>query len=71
MHPVIRGNLASRTTRSGALLILLGTLQQLFPQFVDLIPDKYEGLALAIIGAVVVFLRNITGQPITDKGAKQ
>jgi hypothetical protein len=72
MHPLIRGNLLSRTSRTGLVLILIGAAEQALPQIVgDLISDRYEGAVLALIGAVVIFLRNITSQSIPEKGGAQ
>ena len=48
-----------------ALLVLLGAVEQL--GLVDLIPDEYKGLAIAVIGAVMAGLRVITTTPVLEK----
>lgn len=68
MNPLIAGNLKSKTSWTSTALIVLGALQQAFPAFVDAIPDRYEGTALSVIGAVMLILRNATTQSIAAKG---
>lgn len=67
MNQIIKGNAASKTSWTATALIVFGGIQQSFPNFVDLIPDQYEGLALSIVGAIMLILRNVTSQSIADK----
>lgn len=70
MHPLIAGNAKSKTSWASVLLLILGALQQSFSESVDLIPDQYEGLAMSLIGALYLILRNLTNQSISEKGAR-
>jgi hypothetical protein len=54
-----------KTMAVAALLVLLGAVEQL--GLVDLIPDEYKGLAIAVIGAVMAGLRVITTTPVLEK----
>lgn len=57
-----------KTMAVAALLVLLGAVEQL--GLVDLIPDQYKGLAIAVIGAVMAGLRVITTTPVLEKESK-
>jgi hypothetical protein len=49
---------------SGAL-VLLGAADQL--GLVDLVPDQYKGLVIAVIGAIMAGLRVITTSPVLGR----
>jgi hypothetical protein len=57
-----------KTILAGAAVTLLGLLEGL--DIVAIIPDKYDELALAIVGALMVALRLITDTPVGKKDAE-
>lgn len=63
----IIGNLKSKTSWAGVLLLLAGGLQQ--SGLLELIPDDYKGSVISIVGALVLILRNLTKESVTDKAA--
>jgi hypothetical protein len=66
MNPaIITGNLKSKTSWAAILLMALGGLEQ--SGLLALVPDDYKGMAISAIGALMLFLRNVTTQAVTDK----
>lgn len=51
-----------KTILAGAAVGLLGILEGL--DITAIIPDKYDELALAVVGALMVFLRLVTSTPV-------
>jgi len=68
MNPLITGNLKSKTSWTATALIVLGSVQQYFPEFIDLIPEKHRGHAIAVVGFLMLLLRNVSNDSITEKG---
>ena len=64
---IIAGNLKSKTSWAAVLLMALGGLEQ--SGLLALVPDEYKGVAISAIGALMLFLRNVTGSSIATKGA--
>lgn len=69
MNPIITGNLRSKTSWAAILLMALGGLEQ--SGLLALIPDDYKGIAISAVGALMLFLRNITTQAVTNKSVEQ
>lgn len=69
MKETIAGNLKSKTSWAAVLLMALGGLEQ--SGLLELVPDEYKGMSISAIGALMLFLRNITTQAVTDKANKQ
>ncbi len=65
-HRII-GNLKSKTSWAGALLVIAGGVQQ--SGLLELIPEDYQGSVISIVGALVLILRNLTKESVTDKAA--
>jgi len=63
----IRQYLKSRTINFSLLLGVAGAVQANFEQIHALIPAKYYGLALMVIGVVVAALRVVTTTAVKDK----
>ena len=57
----------SKTLWFSFLLVVLGSLMELFPYLKDLIDPKYYSISFVVIGVVVAVLRFVTTQPISDK----
>lgn len=69
MNPIVAGNLRSKTSWAAILLMALGGLEQ--SGLLALIPDEYKGIAISAVGALMLFLRNITTQAVTAKAVAQ
>lgn len=65
MNPTINGNLKSKTSWAAVALMAIGGLEQ--SGLLQLIPDEYKGIAISAVGALMLFLRNITTTPVTEK----
>jgi hypothetical protein len=65
MNPLIQGNLKSKTSWFGLVLVLIGAAEQ--SGLLELIPDEYKGAALSFIGFVTLVLRNLSTDSIADK----
>ena len=63
----IRQYLKSRTINFSLFLVVAGAVQANFEQIRALIPAKYYGLALMVIGVVVAALRVVTTTAVKDK----
>jgi hypothetical protein len=53
-----------RTLIFGALLVLLGGIQA--ADVATFVPEAWTGVVMAVIGAVVVFLRSVTSGPMAS-----
>lgn len=69
MNPVIVGNLKSKTSWAGVLLMAVGGLEQ--SGLLELVPDEYKGLAISMVGGLMFFLRNVTSQSVAAKATKE
>lgn len=54
-----------RTIAVSLAVIVLGLLEQI--NVADFIPDQYDGLAIAVVGAVMAGLRLVTKSPVGKK----
>ena len=57
----------SKTINYGSLLIVFGLLYENFDAVKGVIPSQYTGIAFAIIGGIVIYLRTKTNQPLSEK----
>lgn len=69
MNDRIAGNLKSKTSWAALLLMALGGLEQ--SGLLALVPDEYKGIAISAVGALMLFLRNITSESVAVKAAKE
>jgi hypothetical protein len=69
VNPIITGNLKSKTSWAAIVLMALGGLEQ--SGLLALVPDEYKGIAISAVGALMLFLRNITSESVTVKAAKE
>lgn len=65
MNPIIAGNVRSKTSWVALALIVLGAVEQ--SGLIEFVPEAYKGLALSLIGAVMLVLRNLTSEPVAAK----
>jgi hypothetical protein len=65
MNDRINGNLKSKTSWAAIAVMALGALEQ--SGLLQLIPDEYKGIAISAIGALMLFLRNVTVTPVESK----
>jgi len=70
MKTYLIGNLLSRTAWLGALVIILGTLYDQWSLVAELIPDGWETKGYALIGLLIIVLRNVTSESIEDKAVR-
>ena len=54
-----------KTILTGVAVALIGALEAL--DITAIVPDKYDELALAVVGAVMVALRLVTTTPVGKK----
>ena len=67
MNPLIAGNVRSKTSWVAVALIVLGAIEQ--SGLIEFVPDAYKGLALSVVGAVMLVLRNLTTESVAGKVA--
>lgn len=67
---IIVGNAKSKTSWLATALIVVGSVQEFVPSLIDLVPKQHQGKLIAALGLVLLILRNLTKESISDKGAK-
>jgi hypothetical protein len=67
MNGFLMGNVKSKTSWLGILLMVFGVLQDQWTMVQQLIPVQYAGRAFALVGLLVLILRNVTSESITEK----
>lgn len=68
MINTVKGATKSRLVWLGVVLVFLGTMMSTVDAWKHLIPAEYQGLFISIVGAIVVALRAVTTQPLSEKG---
>lgn len=63
----LKGALVSKTAWFGLALAVLGALQQYADLFKAVLPEKYYGAFMSVVGVVVLALRFMTGTSLEDK----
>lgn len=51
-----------KTLGTSAVLMLMGLLEQV--NVADIVPDRYDGIALAAVGLLMAVLRLVTSTPV-------
>ncbi len=67
---LVVGNLCSRTAWTGFALVLFGTLYDQWPLVAQIIPAGWEAKGFAIVGLLMIFLRNITSESVEEKAER-
>lgn len=63
----LRGSLRSKTAWFAYMLMAAGVIDQLTPFIASMVPQKYSGLVVAVLGLLVWILRAATSKPLDAK----
>lgn len=69
MNNVLVGNLKSKTTWVGTVITIFGVLYDNWSQVAQLIPPEHVGKAFSVFGVLMLILRNLTNDSVSDKAS--